>query len=331
MASIPKDEEFSKCYFQLLVFDKEWICSRTNKDLPYPAKIVYGKREDLKAYYDLEDLSLPTKGAKVEEDFVKPRTGRSVRYLLTTRLLSQMIALTWLDGREDIPGYTSEQIDLIENTWKFHNVLPDFYFLHSDPEDSTQYVLKPFDEFTLGQLLIESIEDPSCMSNDIEDPSCMSNDEDYSSKPPGVSHEAMAFIKTSTSRGFFALRIALLLAGQAYYADCSGKYKAICESIFSTTEIVEVFAFSDVPWDKFTGGTLEIAGNIPPHTVVTLPYPPRPSDYNLKEDHIRRWAVAPLDADSEFPFYPQNPSLDWTFSRPQFVTSPYPYIPVSTC
>ncbi|MGK7935253.1 MAG: hypothetical protein AB4206_05550 [Xenococcaceae cyanobacterium] len=131
-----------------------------------------------------------------------------------------------------------------------------------------------------------------------------------------------------TSKAWQGIALSLLSSGQAYYKK-ENKYHQIAQPVLSTGEIVSKYSFES-DWSIFTGKFKEIATTQElPWTVfqVTMPYPPIPSSEQLDPEDIKKWATAEDDG-GELPFYKKDDE-DYLIDV-EYFRSPYPYIPLST-
>nr|AEH57223.1 putative precursor peptide [Prochloron didemni P3-Solomon] len=255
-------------FFQILVFEDPDF-DNISEEKP---QLVYGKKKDLVKYYDIkeEENALPTYGVKVDESFTKLDSDlkdvqqakhATVRFLLQTRRLSQMLALTWIDKKDEeytnLSNSQREIAALVKRIFDSYNLLPETYLL----KDLDQGPKK---------------EDLSNINTHLNN------------KNP--------YIKETSTRGFTSISLSLLLAGQAYYGSKQHGYKPIFKSIFSTYEMIWEYAL-DITWDSFYASRVELtqAGGSnpkPPYYLVEIPYPPKPSEQNLPSEYIRKWATA---------------------------------------
>ncbi|QSJ18000.1 hypothetical protein JYQ62_03875 [Nostoc sp. UHCC 0702] len=295
-------------------------------------KLVYGTKSNLVKYLGIADNDLPTEGTKVNLEFVRTDEPQfsAVRFLLQCRQLSQMMSYTWLDdqklqeyqpkeGTDPLNKVRKTQIELVREIFNSYNIIPDAYELDDElslsPDEDNVIELKPLIDIELREKLFEAEEEDS-------------KSVFYLIKPEYISYGSIS--------------LALLLSGQAYYNE-GGKWKQIWKSILSTYETIWEYAL-DVSWDTFYSSRVDIsqAGYLarPPYTKVTLGYPPKPSEFSLRQKNIQIWAEEPEEAPEnskdhshkkgQFPFYPERNTKDWERKNLQFVASPYPYMPLST-
>jgi hypothetical protein len=291
-------DQYNQYYFQLLIFE--------NEDTP---KLVYGTKKALQKKYNLDCSSFPSSGAKVDPSFCpsgkdQPKDplaqteSSTVHFLLQTRKLSQMIAYTWLEP-ENIPDEMKTKVKLVREILKFPNQkLPTCWL------DETLQQTKVITEIDLSRKLL---------GNSQTIPS------EYSWLIP-PSHISYDFIA-----------LALLLCGQAFYKDKNGQFASIWEPIASIYQLIFEYGV-DVAWELFHGITTELVhtgqNSTLPANKITIPYPPRPSEFNVSQSDIATWAKA-NDHDGSYPFYPSKDSDDWKNHKLKYVYPPSPYIPLS--
>ena len=321
--------DWEQHYFQILIIEKD------NNAFLEP-KLVYGTKEKLQKKYKLN--LLPTTGAKVDKDFLedlegtditknslKYSIGSTVRFLLQCRILSKLIASTWLE-EDQVDKQTFRQIELSRKILDSYNIEPKSYRIDGDS-------LELMNDIELEDLLKYIRNLPS--TDEIEN-KILKQKDSFLIKPRYVSYSSVS--------------LALLLCGQAYFQYREGNnfdedtpilVKKIWEPIFSTYEMVWEYAI-DVSWDTFYASRTDIPQTgkdpKPPYTKVTIGYPPRPNEYNLTQEQILEWFQAgEYFEGSRYPFYPRKytsyeteTSDKWQNKELEFVVPPYPYIPLST-
>ena len=143
------------------------------------------------------------------------------------------------------------------------------------------------------------------------------------------------------SRSWNGIRLALLLAGQAFrkeyrlngdgnYLCDDNCYSQICQPIMSTSEIVAHYSI-EASMESFHGQIEEIPMGLYsdlPYLKTIIPYPPIPGEEQVKIEELEQWFLAE-DEDSECPFFTKNNENKYTTGI-QNATPPYPYIPIST-
>jgi hypothetical protein len=292
-------DQYNQYYFQLLIFE--------NEDTP---KLVYGTKEALQTKYNLAPSSFPSSGCEVDPEFCPSGQDQdkdplaeiklsTVHFLLQTRKISQMIAYTWLEP-ENIPDEMKTKVKLVREILKFPNQkLPTCWL------DETLQQTKVITEIDLSRKLL---------GNSQTIPS------EYSWLIP-PSHISYDFIA-----------LALLLCGQAFYKDKNGQFASIWEPIASIYQLIFEYGV-DVAWELFHGITTELVhtgqNSTLPANKITIPYPPRPSEFNVSQSDIATWAKA-NDHDGSYPFYPSKDSDDWKNHQLKYVYPPSPYIPLSS-
>lgn len=161
--------------------------------------------------------------------------------------------------------------------------------------------------------------------DEIDNPQIYSSPEPYDKSDP----KAKKLLILPTSKAWQGIALSLLSSGQAYYRKENKKYHQIAQPVLSTGEIVSKYSFES-DWSIFAGKFKEIATTQEsPWTVfqVTMPYPPIPSSEQLDPEDIKKWATAKDDG-GELPFYKKD-GEDYLIDVDYF-RSPYPYIPLST-
>ncbi|AUT00137.1 hypothetical protein CLI64_06945 [Nostoc sp. CENA543] len=307
--SVRKNESLDpeETLFQILAIAEEF--GSTKK------KLVYGSKKDLIAYYQIDENNLPTAGTEVDQEFVTTDDPRysAVRFLLQCRQLSQIMSCTWLDDQTIQTSAQKTQIELVREIFNSYNIIPDTYWLENH---TGNLKLTPIKSQQLRKKIIDS-----------------DKKDEYLIHPEYVSYGSIS--------------LSLLLSGQVYYQD-GNQWKQLWRSILSTYETIWEYAL-DVSWDTFYASRVDLSQTgypaRPPYTKVTLGYPPRPSEFSLKQEDIQRWSGAQETAQNgtrkshiELPFYPERykdkdqriETEDWQQKKLKFVASPYPYIPLST-
>ncbi|TRU57617.1 MAG: hypothetical protein EWV48_18295 [Microcystis aeruginosa Ma_QC_C_20070823_S13] len=297
--------QYNDYYFQLLIFEFE------NEDHP---KLVYGTKEALQTKYNLDSSSFPSSGAKVDPRFCpsgkdQPKDDplaqaelSTVYFLLQTRKLSQMIAYTWLEP-EHIPDEMKAKVNLVRKILRFPQQKVCTYWLDQEGEERIS-------EIDLSRkLLVDS----------------KTHTKKYSwlIQPDNINYDFIA--------------LALLLCGQAFYKDKVNFYypdkheyfAQIWEPIGSIYQLIFEYGL-DVTWELFHGVMTELVhtGKDFPAGKITVPYPPRPSEFNVSQSDIQAWAKA-KEHDGPYPFYPSEHSEDWKNHQLKHVYPPSPYIPLS--
>ncbi|GBL10480.1 hypothetical protein MSj_01970 [Microcystis aeruginosa Sj] len=291
--------QYNDYYFQLLIFE--------NEDTP---KLVYGTKEALQTKYNLDSSSFPSSGAKVDPSFCpsgkdQPKDDplaqaelSTVYFLLQTRKLSQMIAYTWLEP-ENIPKKIQPKVNLVRKILRFPHQKVCTYWL-----DNPQEAEKPISEIDLSRKLLV-------------DSKTQTKKYKYSwlIQPDNINYDFIA--------------LALLLCGQAFYKDKNGQFAHIWEPIGSIYQLIFEYGL-DVSWELFHGVMTEIVhtGKDFPAGKITVPYPPRPSEFNVSQSDIETWANAKEHCEP-YPFYPSEHSEDWKNHQLKHVYPPSPYIPLS--
>lgn len=256
---------------------------------------------------------LPAAGAKPDPAFITPTDDKisqytSVRILLQTRLISQLIAQSWLPDN-------GEENEAIKYLFLTVNQPPDSY---NGPDNRDNQI------FDGGQGF---------------DNLCKARDELIKSYASG-NQSSQAELKEILVPGllnWWGLRLSLLLAGQAYLKE-KETYIPLSDSIFGAYEIAQLYSF-DVSWSTFIGVIEELPKlgtpqyQYPPAQKITIPYPPRPSldGFTLSKDEITQWATAKLGK-------PGTDEGPWTFypgpndepNTVKYHVPPFPYLPLSS-
>ncbi|NEO55082.1 MAG: hypothetical protein F6K54_19575 [Okeania sp. SIO3B5] len=262
-------------------------------------KLVYGKKKNIYGKYNIDSLS---SGVKVDESFVKKGDIEypTVFFLLKCRKLSQLIASTWLNPEVDDLSYN--QITLTRKILDSYNIFP--------PE--TWWVN---DDYELEELKGQ-------LEGDIKN---------------------LLYCITPTHVSYRSISLVLLLCGQAYYKNSDDDtWTKICDPIFTTYETIWEYGL-DISWDTYYATRIDIsqagARPLPPFTSVVLSYPPKPNEFSLSDDKIASWVNSNEHehGENKFPFYPkqfidttnQTETDQWKRKDLQYITPPYPYIPLS--
>ncbi|MEI2582031.1 hypothetical protein [Scytonema sp. PRP1] len=227
----------------------------------------------------------------------------SIRVILQTRKLSQLIARTWwtyLEAKEN-----GEWDKFIDGKW----------------DDIPSQIL---DGLIAREIFLVAGGAPPDNPNS-EDPSIYNP---LQSK--GLTDKGARFLILPTSRAWQGITLSLLSSGQAYYLNNKeNKYHQIAESVLSTGEIVFNYSLES-DWSIFQGQFKElIISQESPWIVyqVVMPYPPIPSSEQLPRNYIKKWAEAE-ESGGDFPFY--NKQDETYVIDVDYFRCPYPYIPLST-
>lgn len=307
---------------QILVLEKDEKSSILGR---YFTTLVTQRMDKFNAYQlksnDLGQTTiadrLPALGAIPDENFVAhEQVDRyaSVRVLLQTRLISQLIARSWLpDSNEETLAirYLFLTVGQEADTY----IGPD---INDHPEltlsDCVENLIKIREReiIALHRKCQKGESDKIFNGNNILVPGFMN---------------------------WSSLRLSLLMAGQAYLKE-NDTYIPLSESIFGAYEIAQLYSFK-VSWSTFVGTIDEFASpytsqyQYPPAQEITVPYPPRPDlkgGFNLSEQQLEEWASAKLGKpgtdESPWPFYPGPSDDDDTV---KFHVPPFPYLPLSSC
>jgi hypothetical protein len=303
--------------------DNETVCQilivEKNEQKPFPSNytttLLTHKKERFKTYtlkseqgeYQTVADRLPAVGAKPKLDFASPEEDISryvtVRTLLQGRFISQLIAKSWLPDKNEISS-------AIRYLFLTVGQEPERYEGPDDDDDKKLDRDEYFDNL------------------------CKTRDEIInlsSTKSPSQASKFKRIIVPGL-RNWSGLRLALLLAGQAYLKE-DETYIPLCDSIFGAYEIAQLYSFK-VSWSTFFGAVEELpkVGASPyqyaPAQEVTIPYPPRPplDEFTLSGKQIEQWATAKLD-EEPWSFYP-TPSDEQDTVK--YHAPPFPYMPLTS-
>ncbi len=311
----PVHPKYDDYYFQILLFESK-------ND---PPKLMYGTKQTLVSYYKLGNSAFPTSGVEIDQDFVKDQDmpadsmsyeyGSMTHWLLQTRKISQMIAYTWLD---------------LEN-------------LETNKENKKNAVSREQVEYTRKILNHPRMDTTPGFINEIKKIEYRDQEyiiDDLVEKLPGIKlyfdrqENSSSLLIKPGHVNYGCLPLALLLCGQAFYKDENDQYKQIWEPIADANQLIVELGL-DVSWDTFYGVITDRSSGGEtiqyPYKTVTIPYPPRPSEFSLKQEQIKEWATAEdyPSKKEKYPFYPEEDDPDWKEHRTQFVNPPNPYLPLS--
>ncbi|MBW4506207.1 MAG: hypothetical protein KME64_06820 [Scytonematopsis contorta HA4267-MV1] len=259
---------------------------------------------------------LPLPGVVFPEGFIKTLSNAnsnqtelgnfypSIRVILQSRKLSQLIARTWWTYLE------AKKTDLWDK------------FTAGEWDDIPSQIL---DGLIAREIFLVAGGSPPDNPNP-EDPSIYNP---LKSQEDATGTRAR-FLILPTSKAWQGIALSLLSSGQAYYLNKKeNKYHQVAESVLSTGEIVFNYSLES-DWSIFQGQFKElIISQESPWMVyqVVMPYPPIPSSEQLDAIDIKKWAEAEEDG-GDFPFYKKQ---DVTYLIDvDYFRSPYPYIPLST-
>jgi hypothetical protein len=283
-------DAYNDYWFQILVYE-------TPEDPSVKPNLVFGKKKDLLAQYNLSESSLPTSGVSVDPEFVKdgdPKYASSIAYLLQARKLSQTLAYTWLKPEDIEDEEIRFQVGLIRTILDTFSIAPKEKIVGSDDVS----------EIALERELL-------------------------SIKEAGYD----SFLIKPGSIGYDSIKLPLLFSGQAYYKK-DDNYRRICDSIISTCDSVNQYSMN-ISWNTFYASVEDLPASgrspNPPYTQMTLGYPPKPNEFNLNDKQIKDWATATeYYGDSTFPFYPEKNTSEWRNQQVEYVVPPYPYMPLTS-
>lgn len=260
---------------------------------------------------------LPFPGVVFPEGFIKTLSNDnsnqtelgnfypSIRIILQSRKLSQLIARTWwtyLEAKKNINGEWDK-------------------FTSGEWDDIPSNIL---DGLIARELFLyaggASPDNPTPEDINIYNPL----------KAQEVTNKAARFLILPTSKAWQGIMLSLLFSGQAYYLNKKdNKYHQIAQSVLSTGEIVFNYSFES-DWSIFQGHFKELKidqGSPWMISQAVMPYPPIPSSEQLDPNDIKKWAEAE-ESGGDFPFY--NKQGETFVIDVDYFRSPYPYIPLST-
>jgi hypothetical protein len=319
-------------------------------------KLVYGTKADLESKYPGVGDTLPSVGVGVDKSFIAGNTEpsndnegafidgsiasryASVRFLLQSRKLSQTMVYTWLDD-DRIPAEKRSPIEQVRYVFRTYNIKPKTCILENEQERplATKQLLRGTDDASQSDQ-VRSNNLAKISEKPKEDTELL----DWLGKLGEAKKSKLSYLVQPTSQSYYTIRLMLLLSGQAYYELGEGdagykpgetRYGRTWEPIYSTYEIIWEYGI-DVSWDTCYASRIDVSqsgyGSRPPYSIVTLGYPPKPSDSTVTQAQISQWAKAP-DVGGDFPFYPNTEKErdDWDKRTPKHVTPPSPYMPVS--
>jgi hypothetical protein len=215
-----------------------------------------------------------------------------------------MIAYTWLEP-EKIPDEMKAKVNLVRKILRFPHQKVCTYWLDKEGEERISEI----------DLCIKLLGDSKTHTKKYK----------YSwlIQPDNINYDFIA--------------LALLLCGQAFYKDKVNFYypdkheyfAQIWEPIGSIYQLIFEYGL-DVTWELFHGVMTELVhtGKDFPAGKITVPYPPRPSEFNVSQSDIETWATA-KEHNGPYPFYPSQDSEDWKNHQLKHVYPPSPYIPLS--
>ena len=345
---------------------------------PVESILALGTKAELRQKFgiDEKELDLPSKGAEVCSDFLNVCDSNDsekainlsmynpIRFMLQCRILSQLLAKTWL-WEESKKNELEHQIlfCIKEILSRKFNESPDSFWVSNQENPNDMLNQKDMIEH-----LQKYIKDPK--------------KRDFS----------LVLDPFSNPIAYKTIQLALLLAGQAYLKikikdenkdNCQDKrdnfkwVSVLKEPILSTYEIVMEYSFN-MDFDSYAASRVELVRGTeppsPPYYQVAIPYPAKPTSESLSEYQIKLWAEAPLwakrplkeltdeqkelwdeekgswvdgkpplwaviekDKDkvnvkNKIPFYPdpEDDITDYTNKKLRYVVPPFTYLPLST-
>ncbi|AFZ55978.1 hypothetical protein H6G54_27705 [Anabaena cylindrica FACHB-243] len=287
-------------------------------------------KEKLQPYYEDRNISgdsigsyLPSPGVVLSDGFVDELFSNSVsrnqiiseannfydsiRNLLQSRKISQLISTTWhfyLEAKKtqtDWDNFVKGEWDKIDVKMLDALIAREIFFVNQSNSSSEL--------------------DPNNL------------DIYYPLRSSSEACQNPRFMILPNSNAWQGIALSLLMAGQAYRQIGEGEnvsYHQISQPILSTGEIVNRYGM-EVEWHGYEGKIKELSMNPGGSSTafqVVVPYPPIPSEINLPPEHIQKWAEAD-DEGEDFPFY--SKTEDGTYSiYVNYVTPPYPYLPLTS-
>lgn len=255
-----------------------------------PPKLVYGTKKALQTKYNLAPSSFPSSGAKVDPRFCPSGNDQPNDDPLAQAELSTVYFLL----------QTRKLSQMIAYTWLEPENIPD------EMKAKVNLVRK----------ILRFPHQKVC--------TYWLDNHHSEQKPPEYS-----WLIQPDNINYDFIALALLLCGQAFYKDENGQFAHIWEPIGSIYQLIFEYGL-DVSWELFHGVMTEIGhtGKDFPAGKITVPYPPRPSEFNVSQSDIETWATA-KEHDGPYPFYPSQDSEDWKNHQLKHVYPPSPYIPLS--
>lgn len=269
----------------------------------YPRK---GDDDKLSSY-------LPSSGVVFSEGFIETLSGSSSEKIKQTEVNNFYSSIRTL-------LYSRKMSQLIAKTWWCYLEAKKRCLLDSFASGDWDSIIEKYDDgiYILDGLIAREI---FLFAGGSHPDKIEGGTEVYMNK---AAYEAVIILPTSKS--WQGICLSLLLAGQAYY-KIGNKYHQISQPILSTGEIVANYSL-EVDWNKFDGDLKEIVISQEKPWIAyeaVIPYPPIPEE--LDQPNLKKWADAEDDSGS-LPFY--NIKDDKYLIDVKYFRSPYPYIPL-TC
>ena len=323
----------------------------------------------------IRDL-LPSEGVEFPDELCKELSGNFVRIanfyntarcLLQTRKISQLIARSWwahriytgyLNSGKENPKFDGQWTKFLEGMDSYLKAHPDIVNRLIDDSTANEPNEAKVEETALDILdgLIARDIFLTANASAIGIDQFMIDEGDLpiynaaylypqtdgtSERPKAPANTNDRMLILPNSRCWNGIRLALLLAGQAFRKEYKGDgngnyvcqdscYHQICQSIMSTSEIVSHYLI-EASMESFHGQIEEIPMGLYsdlPYLKTKIPYPPIPGEEQIRIEELEEWFLAE-DEDPECPFFIKNPDGKYTTGI-QNPTPPYPYIPIST-
>lgn len=317
----PDDTAQSNQYFQILVVELTEHGSSLNPS-NIRTKLVTKRKKHFNDFpvinYNFEkkkwerdktiSARLPAKGVIVKEGFLPIRNADSpqqyfenlgkyptVRFLLQTRKLSQLMAKTWLPKNYFNTHWEKDQVLCTREIFLSTNLKPDKF----DPG---------WDEIPTS-----------------------GSDSDYIIKPDSLSQEGIRLSLLLTGQAYLWVPQGKYSNEIAGYLPICPSIFSTYEIIYEYAWKLSWDTFYATRVDLAQPGV----NARPPYYEVTLGYPPKPpidEFTTLTDSKIEAWVNASDEdnGDTPFPFYPRkNDDGEYETDTVRYVIPPYPYIPMS--
>ena len=279
----------------------------------------------------------------------------TARCLLQARKISQMISITWWAYRiyENFLEDNNQQNSYSSGNWE--KLLDDLdQYIKANPykvlgrnidkpKEVKNIVLNILDGIIAREIFLSANASPIGMEViPPDEPWIYDPSYDYSNNPDQDAESRMLILPNN--RAWSGIRLALLFAGQALrksykkqdgkYVKDDSKYHIICEPILSTAEIISHAALQS-SIESYHGEIEEVPIGLAydlPYMVAKIPYPPIPTEDQVKREQLEIWFNAEdddTDDDNKYPFFSKDEDGKYT-STIKNPTPPFPYIPIST-
>lgn len=318
---------------------------------------------------DPEAKKVPSPGLELAASFASGTDSESVaaRYaaqlMLKSRRLSQIWAQSWLEGEyleeaQRLGQLSQQDIDQLDKAR--NKVLRQLFFTAMDEPDD-YHINIPLNsggnenaDFKLLEILAQSeserAENPKQITSKARTGDSACNTLFALSQLLQSQDVVFAPLRSILSRVILPLfpawamvRFSLLISGQVFLTKDSGNsYMRLIEPVLSSYDVCVNYAFTEMDWYGQLGCIMIETPNPglkfqkPGYYQTTGVYPPRPlpSDPTTTPKKIFLWATAEDEhaTDHKFPFYPpRDGSGKFVSNYVDFISPPYPYLPVSSC